>query len=73
MRTFEQQRREFIELALKLINNPIYEDSTVIHTEYRFAVVSNWYYEFRFKINRGRNDQNETEIQKLRELVGELG
>lgn len=70
MRTFEQQRREFIELALKLIGCNQY---VKLILEYDFAIFRYPSKEvFLISLNH-TSEYNETELQKLRDLVGELG
>lgn len=80
-RTFEQQRREFIELALKLIeNNNNYNFELMseinIYQIWRFMYIENPCEVIRvleYRIMLGYLQENETELQKLRDLVGELG
>lgn len=81
MRTFEEQRREFIELALKLIEKGTGEywlhvdgaDFCVTFGNYneQYERITISYIELYFIENNLR--LNETEIQKLRDLVEELG
>lgn len=71
MRTFEEQQREFVQLALNLIENKQYIKLTL---EYDYVKIH--FYESRDLLLiswQHPAGYNETEIQKLRHLVGKLG
>lgn len=73
MRTFEEQRREFVELALKFIKREL---NTTLHKNLKsisFGVFLSDFDHYQFQINIYSIKDNESEIQKLRDLVGELG
>lgn len=72
MKTFEKQHKKFVKLALKLIHHPL--------TYYRFecddeyaALYMGRNKKICFICNEFSNSGNKAELQKLRDLVEELG
>lgn len=72
MRTFEKQHKKFIKLALELIHHP--HTYYQLECDYEFAALYNSSNKQRCFICRDYMDsENKAEIQKLRNLVEELG
>lgn len=72
MKTFEEQRREFVELALKLVEIDLKKSNYKSIRIFNDMVLL-YGRASTFIIHKYQLNDNETEIQKLRDLVGELG
>lgn len=66
---WQQQRRDFVELALKLIEARNFEDNLVLRVDRGKVHLRNWYTEWDIVILKHHHYGNEVVIKKLKNIL----